>query len=436
MIRLFGHLLNCIRQAEEPLEASVMAQCPGPSCVSLGPEEILTEIQVSLLECKVCFEKFGIGQSCHRPQNLSCGHVLCLKCMTTLSHPVLKRLECPFCRQPCSTDSTSHCRLLSDLQELVFRCSASSTASHRRSEDPQCGVGLASTALHLCAALGGWGTLINPTGIAALGSSGMMAVVHDGDKKVVMFGPEGKKLSCFGERSGGVCYLLDVAVSPCGHLVVTDPGDEAVKVFTSTGRHVLTVQGSFQMPWGVATDSCGDILVSDTQAGTLSKVKVDYNRALLLENQTVIADLQHPKAVACCWATGNAAIVEHISDPPERHHRTRLSVFTTDFQLLYQTDSFSLSLQSCLRLNISSVAFDVDGDLVIIDFDQGMVWSLGNLHLGPVLTPLVGEHLIRPVGLVSVNNTLVVLDAGDHTIKIYSADRKAGSMMKNMSGQA
>lgn len=416
-----------------------MAQCPGPSCVSLGPEEILREIQVSLLECKVCFEKFSIGQSCHRPQNLSCGHVLCLKCITALSHPVLKRLECPFCRQPCSTDGTSHCRVLSDLQELVFRCSASSASSHRKKEDPQCGVGLASTALHLCASLGGWGTLINPTGIAPLGCSGMMAVVHDGDKKVVMFGPEGRKLCCFGERrqtSGGVCYLLDVAASPCGHLVVTDAGDEAVKVFTSRGRHVLTIRGSFQMPWGVATDSCGDIFVSDTRAGTLSKVKVDYSRALLLENQTVISDLQHPKAVACCWATGNAAIVEHISDPPERHHHTRLSVFTRDFQLLYQTDSFSLSLQSCLRLNVSGVAFDVDGDVIISDSNQGMVWSLGNLHHGLVLTPLVGEHLIRPVGLVSVNNTLVVLDAGDHTVKIYSAERKAESMMKPTSGQA
>lgn len=416
-----------------------MAQCPGPPSVSLSPGEILREIQVSLLECKVCFEKFGIGQSCHRPQNLSCGHVLCLKCITTLSHPVLKRLECPFCRQACSTDDTSHCRLLSDLQELVLRSSASSASSHRRNEAPQRGGGLASTALRLCAALGGWGTLINPTGIAALGSSGTMAVVHDGDKKVVMFDSEGRKLDCFGERretSGGVCYLLDVAASPCGHLVVTDAGDKAVKVFTSEGRHVLTVPGSFQMPWGVATDSRGDILVSDTQAGTLSKVKVDYNRALLLENQTVVSELQHPKAVACCWATGNVAVVEHIGGPAEKHRHTRLSVFTRDFQLLYQTDTFSLSLQSCLMLNVSGVAFDVDGDVMITDSNQGMVWSLGNLHGGPVLTPLVGEHLIRPVGLVSVNNTLLVLDAGDHTVKIYSAERRAGSKMKPISGQA
>uniref|UniRef100_H3C443 RING-type E3 ubiquitin transferase n=1 Tax=Tetraodon nigroviridis TaxID=99883 RepID=H3C443_TETNG len=404
--------------------ASAMAQSPGPSCASLGPEEVLREIQVSLLECKVCFEKFSVGQSCRRPRNLPCGHVLCLKCVATLCHPVLKTLECPFCRQSCSTEDISPCLVLSDMQELVFRCSTSSALAHRRTEDSQSGVGLASTALHLRAALGGWGTLVNPTGIAALGST--MAVVHDGDKKVVMFGPEGTKLFCFGERrqtSGGVCYLLDVAASPCGHLVVTDAGDEAVKVFTSQGRHVLTVQGSFQMPWGVATDGCGDIVVSDTQAGTLSKLKVDYNRALLLENQTVVSGLQHPKAVACCWATGNTAVAEGISDGPEGHHHTRLSVFTTDFQLLYHTDSFSLSLRSGLRLQVSGVAFDVDGDVIITDSNQGMVWSLGDPQRGPVLTPLVGEHLVRPVGLVSVNNTLVVLDAGDHTFKIYSAER-------------
>lgn len=426
-----------VRLAEEHLDAFVMAQGPGLSCSSLGAEEILREIQVNLLECKVCFEKFSAGQSGPRPQNLSCGHVLCLTCITTLSHPVLRRLECPFCRQPCSTDATSHCRVLNDLQELLFRRSASSSQGQK--EDPRCGVGLASTALHLCTALGGWGTLTNPTGMAALGSSGMVAVVHDGDMKVVVFSPEGRTLYSFGERgqtSGGVCYPLDVAASPCGHLVVSDAGDKAVKVFTSRGRHLVTVEGSFQMPWGVATDSRGDILVTDAHTGALSKVKVDYERALLLENQTVLSDLQCPRAVACCWATGNAAVVEQVADaagPPGRHHHTRLRVFTTDFHLLYQSDSFSLSLQASPRLHLSGVAFDPDGDVIITDSSQGMVWSLGNLRQGPVLTPLVGEHLIHPVGLVSVNNTLVVLDAGDHTVKIYSAGRKAGSITKPIS---
>ncbi|XP_071326596.1 E3 ubiquitin-protein ligase NHLRC1-like [Trachinotus anak] len=406
-----------------------MATSPGPRrCGSLSPEGILREIQVNLLECKVCFEKFCTQQRERRPQNLSCGHVLCLECITALSHPLLRKLECPFCRQLCSVDSTSHCQVLSDLQELLLSWSPkSSTPPHRAKGGFSFVAGLTSTALHLYTAFGSWGTLINPTGIAVLGSSGTIVVVHDGEKRVVVFSPQGRKLHSFGQRgqaSGEICYPVDVAVTPCGHVVVTDAGDKAVKVFTSRGNHVLTLKDPFQMPWGVDTDSCGHILVSDTQAGTLIHVKVDYAHGGILEHHASVSDLQHPKAVVCCPVTGNTAVIEHLTDdthPPGRQQHTRLKVFTKDLHLLHQTDSFSLTLQSTVRLNMSGVAFDGDGDVIVIDSEQGMIWSLGKLQNGPVLTPLVGDHLIRPVGLVSLNNMLVILDSGDHAVKIYSA---------------
>ncbi|XP_038566217.1 E3 ubiquitin-protein ligase NHLRC1-like [Micropterus salmoides] len=403
---------------------------------SLTPEGILREIQINLLECKVCFEKFSTQQRQHRPQNLSCGHVLCLECITALSHPLLRKLECPFCRQLCSVDSTSHCQVLSDLQELLLSWSpTSSTPTHRAKGGLGLAAGLTSTALHLDKTFGGWGTLVNPTGIAVLGCSGTIVVVHDGEKRVVVFSPQGKKLHSFGRRglaSGEICYPLDVAVTLCGYVVVTDAGDKAVKVFTSRGNHVVTVKESFQMPWGVDTDSCGHILVSDVQAGTLSQVKVDYTHGLILEHQTAFSGLQHPKAVACCHVTGNTAVMEHLpgdSYPPGRHQHTRLRVLTKDFHLLCQTDSFSLTLQSTVRLNMSGVAFDRDGDVIVIDSNQGMIWSLGKLQNGPALTPLVGDHLIRPVGLVSLNNTVVILDSGNHTVKIYSAKSVARTMI-------
>lgn len=411
-----------------------MARSPGsPFRGGLSPGGILREIQINLLECKVCFEKFSTQQREHRPQNLSCGHVLCLECITALSHPLLRKLECPFCRQLCSVDSTSHCQVLSDLQELLLSWSPTSSAPPYRAKG---GLGLAAgltaTALHLCTAFGGWGTLINPTGIAVLGSSGTIVVVHDGEKRVLVFSPQGGKLHSFGQRGQGseeICYPVDVAVTPCGYVVVTDAGNKAVKVFTSRGNHVLTVKDPFQMPWGVDTDSCGRILVSDVQAGTLSQVKVDYTHGLTLEHRTTVSDLQHPKGVACCQVTGNTAVMEHLLNdayPPGRHHHTRLRVFSKDFHLLYQTDSFSLTLQSTVRLNMSGVAFDRDGDVIVTDSNQGMIWSLGKLQNGPVLTPLVGDHLIRPVGLASLDNTLVILDSGDHTVKIYSAKSDAG----------
>ncbi len=408
-----------------------MAKSPGSQSRStLSPDEILREIQINLLECKVCFEKFSTQ---HRPQNLSCGHVLCLECIAALSHPLLRKLECPFCRQLCSIDSTSHCQVLRDLQELLFSwCPTSSASPHRTNGGLGLAAGLTATALHLCAAFGGWGTLINPTGIAMLGSSGTIVVVHDGETRVVVFSPQGEKLHSFGRRgraSGEICYPVDVAVTPCGYVVVTDAGDQAVKVFTSRGNHVLTVKDSFQMPWGVDTDSSGHILVSDVQAGTLSQVKVDYSRGV---SQTAVSNLQHPKAVACCQVTGNTAVMEHLPHntyPNGGQQRTRLKVFSKDFQLLYQTDSFSLTLQSTVRLHMSGVAFDRGGNVIVIDSNRGIIWSLGKLQNGPALAPLVGEHLIRPVGLVSLNNMLVLLDSGDHTVKIYSAKSDAGSII-------
>ncbi|XP_034409851.1 E3 ubiquitin-protein ligase NHLRC1-like [Cyclopterus lumpus] len=412
-----------------------MAKSPGsPSRGNLSPEGIVREIQINLLECKVCFEKFSTQQKERKPQNLSCGHVLCLECIRALSHPLLRKLECPFCRQLCSVDSTSHCQALSDLQELLLSQTPPSS-THRASAGLGLATSLTSTALHLCTAFGGWGSLINPTGIAVSGLSGTIVVVHDGEERLAVFSPQGTKLHSFGRRgqgSGEICFPVDVAVTPCGHVVVTDAGDKAVKVFSSMGNHVLTVKDSLQMPWGVDTNSLGHILVSDIQVGTLSQVKVDYSHGLALENQTVIADLQHPKAVACCRVTGNTAVMEHLPDDtpsPGRNQHTRLRVFTEDFHLLYQTDSFSLTLQFTVRLNMSGVAFDRDGDVIVIDSIQGMIWSLGKLLKGPAPTPLVGDHLINPVGLVSLNDTLVILDSGDHAVKIYSAKSDAGPMI-------
>ncbi|MEQ2183886.1 hypothetical protein GOODEAATRI_002503 [Goodea atripinnis] len=395
-----------------------MDQSPGvPHHGCLSPEATLREIQINLLECKVCFETFNSQQRERRPQNLSCGHVLCLECITGLSHALLRKLECPFCRQLCSVDTISHCQVLSDLQELLLspKPSSSSAPPHRAK-----GGFILETSLHLRATFGGWGTLINPTRIAVLGSAGGVVVVHDGEKRVVVFNQQGRKLHSFGERgtgNGDICYPVDVAVSPTGHVIVTDAGDKAVKVFTSRGLHKVTIKDCFQLPWGVDTDSGGQILVSDIQVGTLFRIKVDFNHGVILEIQTVIANLQCPKAVAHCRKTGNTAVMEH---PREKHQNRKLKVFTKDFHLLYQMDSFILTLQSSFRLNISNVAFSSDGDVVVSDSDQGLICSLGNLQNNLVLTPLVGDHLIRPAGLVLLDNSIITVDGGDHTVKIYS----------------
>ncbi|XP_036395744.1 E3 ubiquitin-protein ligase NHLRC1-like [Megalops cyprinoides] len=406
-----------------------MSAAPSPlSCGRLGPEGVLREIQTNLLECKVCFEKFSGQQRERRPRNLPCGHVLCLECLTSLSHPLLRKLECPFCRQLCSLSDTSDCLPLSDLSELLL-CGSPRPAIPRRVSGGASWVGgLDSGALHLHSAFGGWGSLINPTGVTVFGSSGAVAVVHDGDKRVVVFSPQGRWLHEFGRRghaAADICHSLDVAVAPSGHIVVTDTGDSAVKVFTSRGRSVVTVRDSFELPWGVDIDSRGHILVTDAQAGTLSEVVVDFVRGLTVLNRVAYAGLQCPRSVACCRVTGNIAVVEHLGGLADRETgcgSTQLKIFNSELTLLSQIDSFGLRLVSPVRLCISAVAFDRGGDVIVADVGLGMIWSLGNPRNLPILTPLVSHGLVRPMGLIATaQNILIVLDSGDHVIKVYAA---------------
>ena len=128
-----------------------------------------------------------------------------------------------------------------------------------------------------------------------------MVVVHDGDTRVVVFGPQGGRLHCFGQR-GDICYPLDVAVTPSGHVVVTDAGDRSLKVFTSRGCHVLTLTDVFQLPWGVEVDMRGNILVSDSQTGTLSRLTLDCGRGIVLDHQTPITDLWLVQCLTEPWS--------------------------------------------------------------------------------------------------------------------------------------
>uniref|UniRef100_A0A8C6SYD9 RING-type E3 ubiquitin transferase n=1 Tax=Neogobius melanostomus TaxID=47308 RepID=A0A8C6SYD9_9GOBI len=370
---------------------------------------------MNLLECKVCFKEFT--DDC-RPQNLLCGHVLCLECVTALSHPLLRKLECPFCRQLCSVDHTSNCLALTDLQDLLI--SHESRAVPSPSVDQSLSLDRGSTHPHLSATLGGWGTLVNPVGLAVLGSSGTIVIVHDEDHRVVVVSSKGNMLNSFGNKghaTGEICYPLDVAVCPLGHVVVTDGGDRAVKIYTSRGTHIVTIRASFQLPWGVDTDSNGNILVSDVLAGSLFHLTVDYCNSVSFQCHTAVSDLENPKAVACCPLTANIATVEHLTGRSNQH--TRLKVFTKDFHIVYQNDSSNMYLQFNVCINVSAVSFGTNGDVIVIDNSQGMIWRLRKPWYNTVPIPL-SVGLIRPVGLASTNNKLFILDSGDHTVKIYN----------------
>ncbi|XP_039516904.1 E3 ubiquitin-protein ligase NHLRC1-like [Pimephales promelas] len=382
-------------------------------------EDILAEIRANLLECKVCFEKFSIQKRDHTPRNLPCGHVLCLKCICALSNPENQKLECPFCRKQWDMGSTSECYALTDLQELLL------SEARPRLYDRVIGwtESLGSGTLHLRSAFGGWGTIVNPSGIVVSETSGQIVLVHDGEKRVSVFDAQGTRLDGFGRyghNSSDLCHPLDVALTKCGHVLVTDAGDQSVKVFTSKGRPVATIRDSFRLPWGVDVDARGRVFVTDAEMGTLSQIVLDLSRGVVLVNRVVFRELRCPRSVASCKASGNIAVVERFQ---AGFTASCLRIFNGDFVPLTLVDSFALNLKNSLSLSISSVVFDINGDVIVGDSQNGMVWSLGKPQKTPALTPLV-SGLLRPVGLATTTmNVLVVLDAGDHAVKFYAVDK-------------
>ncbi|KAI5611879.1 tripartite motif-containing protein 2 [Silurus asotus] len=372
-------------------------------------EEILDEIYSDLLECKVCFETFSSQPRARRPRNLPCGHVICLGCVCALSHTVSHRLECPFCRKQCGQGDTYECQVLVDLQETIRPY-----FPRKKNQDSEGNLGSGVMRLH--GAFGGWGPLINPTGVVVFGASQDVLVAHGGHERVTVFGCRGQYLRSFGRYghdSFEICHPLDIAVAPGGHVVLADAGNRSVKVFSSTGRPLATVSDLFQLPWGVDVDLSGNILVTDAEAGTLTQIVLDFGSGVVLGKKVTVKDLKTPRAVACCKASRRVVVVEHLQ-VREDAEQTRLKVFGRDFELLRQIDN--------LRMNISAVTFDRNGGLVVADTLRGLVWSLGDVCEAPEMIPLVQEGLVRPVGLAMTDDdTLIVLDAGDHTVKTYTS---------------
>ncbi|XP_033855502.1 E3 ubiquitin-protein ligase NHLRC1-like [Acipenser ruthenus] len=389
------------------------------SSSSWTPQRILNEIETNLLECKVCFEKYSQLQKKRRPRNLPCGHVMCWECISCLAHHHYQRLECPFCRKICSSSETSDCLPLMHISELL------SPAWELANGTSNEALGLTSAGVKFHFAFGGWGHLINPTGAAFFRKSGALVVVHDGKKRVSIFNLKGKYLHGFGTKGDsltGVCYPLNVAVTLDGYIVITDAGDCSVKVFNSRGRNSVAIRESFRLPWGVDTDCENQILVTDSEAGTLSQLEVDFSKDILVSNTVATSDLCCPREIAVSKSTGSVVVVEHLRDQKARSFTgTRLKMFDSKLQLMCQIDSFGFSLICPIQLCVSGVAFDREGNVLVADGNHKVVLCLGKLMESPSLRPIISQGLVCPVGLAcTADNTLIVLDSGDHAVKIYT----------------
>ncbi|XP_028673109.1 E3 ubiquitin-protein ligase NHLRC1-like [Erpetoichthys calabaricus] len=381
-------------------------------------QRILNEIEANLLECKVCFEKYCQHPRERRPRTLPCGHVMCYECALSVTHAHYLRLECPFCRRLCSVSEMTDCMTLMHLEEIVWRAPNPTLTwppggwRTRKSAVP--------AVVKLSDAFGGWGQLINPTGVAFFKKSGVVMVVHDGKKRMAIFSPKGKYLHGFGSK-GCICYPLGVTVTRDGYIIITDAGDVSVKVFSSRGRNTLTVKNSFLLPWGIQTDGQNRILVTDAQAGTLTRLEVDFLKAVLLRSQILSASLSSPREIAVSETTGFVIVVEHLKESGDRSFsRTRLKLFNNKMQVVHQIDSFGSSLLAPFHLCVSAVAFDKEDNVFVADSSLKALLCLGKLKEFPSFRMVLSHGLLRPVALAcGADNSLIVLDSGDHFVKIY-----------------
>ncbi|KAM4834886.1 E3 ubiquitin-protein ligase NHLRC1 [Thomomys bottae] len=381
--------------------------------------ELVREAHSSLLECKVCFERFGHRQQ-RRPRNLPCGHVVCLACVAALAHPRTLALDCPFCRRACRACDTSDCLPVLHLLELL-----GSTLPQAPAPPPGAAPrGPGSLTCQL--AFGGWGTLVNPTGLALCPQTGRVVVVHDGKRRVKIFEPAGGCVHQFGEKGDAaqdVRYPLDVTVTHDCHVVVTDAGDRSVKAFDFFGQVKLVVRGQFSLPWGVDTTPQNGLVVSDAEGGSLHLLEVDLAHGVLRRTQRLQAQLCSPRGVAVSWLSGAMAVLEHPSSRETGARHTRVKVFSSTMQLVGQVDTFGLSLFSSSWMTATAVTFDHQGQVMVADTSSPAVLCLGKPEEFPVVRPVVTQGLSHPVALAfTKENSLLVLDAASHSIKVYKVD--------------
>ncbi|NXN17203.1 NHLC1 ligase, partial [Indicator maculatus] len=380
------------------------------------------EAELSLLECRVCFERYGPGGQ-RRPRNLPCGHVLCQGCVWALGGPESRRLECPFCRRACSSSETSDCLPLLQLLEVLGpECSSVSLALGRSAGRA---AGPAAAGLGLRLTLGGWGSLVNPTGVAACQRSGRLAVAHDGKKRIHVLSPSGSCLQRFGERGSAgndIKYPLDVTITSDGHVVVTDGGDHSVKAFDFEGRGVLAVREGFSLPWGLDATPESEVILTDSEAGALYRLTADFKKGQLKKCQMIRSHLISPRGVAVSQTSGAVVVIEHLKAQGLNNSSTRVKIFSADMDLIGQMDNFGLSLVFPSKIYATAVTFDKEGHIIVTDVCSQAIICLGKPEEFPTFNPLISNGLSYPVGLTYMaNNSLIVLDSGDHSIKIYSS---------------
>nr|XP_006820073.1 PREDICTED: tripartite motif-containing protein 2-like [Saccoglossus kowalevskii] len=104
---------------------------------------------------------------------------------------------------------------------------------------------------------------------AAKSQDGNYFIVDDNNKQVVVCNNNFELIRCFG--IGELTYPRGISISPVnGRVYVVDYNSHCIRIYNQDGRYIKSFgsQGDgdcqFQSPWGISTDSKGNLIVADS----------------------------------------------------------------------------------------------------------------------------------------------------------------------------
>ncbi|CAM4510625.1 unnamed protein product [Caretta caretta] len=164
----------------------------------------------------------------------------------------------------------------------------------------------------------------------------------------------------------------------------------------------LVIRESFCLPWGLDTTPENDVILSDPEAGALSRLTANFKKGELKKVQKIQSNLCNPREVAVSQTSGIIAVIEHLIAKGPNYSSTRVKIFSADMKLIGQMDSFGLNLVFPFKIYATAVAFDREGHIIVADAYNQVVLCLGKPEEFPVLRPIITQ-------------------GGDHSVKVYTA---------------
>ncbi|XP_056288076.1 E3 ubiquitin-protein ligase TRIM32 [Pseudoliparis swirei] len=213
---------------------------------------------------------------------------------------------------------------------------------------------------------------------------------------------------------------LSIAVTPQGLIGVTDNYDNSVKVYTMDGQCVACHKNQLIKPWGITALPSGQLVVSDVEGGKLWCLTVDRNVGVVSWKR--LCSAVRPKFVTCdaagtvYFTQGLALNYEKGHNEPHLEGGFSISSVDKDGQLGKQLSHF-FSEKEDFRC-ITGMCVDANGDLLVTDSGRKEILQFPKEGGFKVL---IQEGLTCPVGVATTQKgQLLVLDCGDHCVKVYT----------------